>query len=105
MPKVGIKLLLISYPLPESFALASASFIALMNPFDPYSLLNFQLFIILFVDFSYSKAIEVCSNYLSLTSYIVKYPPPKLCFIAIQYCNCPSYYTHTATSLSTQISL
>ena len=56
MPKVGIQLLVISYLLPESFVLASAKilllvsllFVAvLVNPFDPYPPLNFELFIIL----------------------------------------------------------
>ena len=51
MPKVGIQLLLIRYLLPESFVLASARIllllfvaVAIANPFDPNSPLNFQYF-------------------------------------------------------------
>ena len=50
MPKVGIKLTLISYLLPEIFVLASAKILFLVsllfaaaytvNPFDPYSLFH-----------------------------------------------------------------
>ena len=75
-PKVGnikdYKLLLISYFLPESFLLASSRilflvsllFCCIVNPFDPYSPLNFNFFIIpSFMDNAWITSLYIL-NYL-----------------------------------------
>ena len=73
IPKVGIKLLLISHLLPESFVstrarlllLASFLFVALVNPFNPYSPLNSYFFAILVyvcVHLSKYVCVHACIN-------------------------------------------
>ena len=89
-PKEGIQLLLISYLLPESFVLASTRILhcfltfycCIVNPFDPYSLLNYQFFIFLVYIYTCIYTTYVYRLYIRIYVYVC------VCVLCVCVCVC-----------------